>query len=148
MIYTQSSNNCVYSAKFNSFYNYIFSNSDEISQKYHFKDWKRVKYSETYLILVCHLWHILCTLLSTFSVYISCTVASPQYHQPGWCYAMTKILCKLHSFCIRMSIFFLGLINVRMSFWPLEVGNNPKMFLIMLQSFYHQWAGFLKAWLS
>ena len=47
----------MYSAKFNSFYNYIytFSNNDEIWQEYNFKDWKRVKYLETELILVCNL---------------------------------------------------------------------------------------------
>ena len=124
MIYTQSSLNCMcmYSAKFNSFYNDTFSDNDNFTRALFSRfSWKRVKYLETYLISICHLWHVLCTLLSTIKflsehVHIQSTsvVQSRKCKKMqenaiifillGCCYAMTKSLCKLHSFFIRMSI--------------------------------------------
>ena len=49
----------------------------------------------------------------------------------GCCYAMTKSLCKLHSFFIRMSILWAEAESSYTFFGQYEVGNNPKMFLII-----------------
>ena len=50
----------------------------------------------------------------------------------GCCYAMTKSRCKLHSFFfIRMSILWAEAESSYTFFGQYEVGNNPKMFLII-----------------